>query len=129
MAYWNTNYSATLTNVIDIAGSAAKIVTPVVNNYNFEYVYVGGRFKSMGGGYTLDDVRNQSNFARVIGGATAGPGNIGFTATQYYADEDAMLKYITVTRSNGNLASAGAAVVTETRPSGPVLLLQMIFLR
>ena len=119
MAYWNTNYSATLTNVIDIAGSAAKIVTPVVNNYNFEYVYVGGRFKSMGGGYTLDDVQNQSNFARVIGGATAGPGNIGFTATQYYADEDAMLKYITVTRSNGNLASAGAAVVTETRPSGP----------
>ncbi len=118
MAYWNTNYNETLPNIIN-AGSASPIVTQVQNSHNFEYVYIGGRFRNVGGGVSREDMRKRSNFARIIAGATAGPGNIGFTDTQYYADEDAIQKFVVVTRSNGSLAAAGAALATVSRPKGP----------
>lgn len=47
-----------------------------------------------------DDVRNRYNFARVMGGNTPGPGNIGFTQTNYAADEKGGQFFITLSREN-----------------------------
>lgn len=47
-----------------------------------------------------DDIRNRSNIARVKGGATPGPGNIGFTTAQYSVDENSSLLFVTISRDN-----------------------------
>ena len=47
-----------------------------------------------------DDIRNRSNIARVKGGSTPGPGNIGFTTAQYNVDEYSSLLFVTVSRTN-----------------------------
>ena len=80
-------------------------------------VIIGGSFKQVGGGghnttafgsaspwgpnistpvwISRDDIRNRYNMARMIGGTTDGPGNIGFTQNEYSADESAGFTYIT----------------------------------
>ncbi|MBI3882155.1 MAG: hypothetical protein HY301_19105, partial [Verrucomicrobia bacterium] len=104
-------------------------------------VMIGGSFHQVGGGgrnqvasgpnspwgpnvstpveITRDDLRNRYNIARIIGGTTAGPGNIGFTTSDYTADENGGARFITVARSNGSLGGAGALFATGDRPAGP----------
>ncbi|MEO7676597.1 MAG: Calx-beta domain-containing protein, partial [Verrucomicrobiota bacterium] len=81
---------------------------------------IGGGFTKVGGGRGsrsvrpdqtfLDDrtratYRNRSNVAKLIGGSTPGPGNIGFAYDTYSADEGASPFYITLARTNGNLGA------------------------
>ena len=55
-----------------------------------------------------EGVRNRGNVARLIGGATPGPGNIGFTAPSYAANKSQSFESVTLTRTNGNLGYASA---------------------
>ncbi|NBV23529.1 MAG: hypothetical protein EBS05_16620, partial [Proteobacteria bacterium] len=72
------------------------------------------------------DIRKRSNFARVKGGASRGPGNIEFTQPKYTIDESAGSLFITLHRTNGTIAGevfpVGAASVnfsTIDLPFGP----------
>ncbi len=47
-----------------------------------------------------DDIRNRYNFARIMGGNTPGPGNIGFTQSNYSVDEKGGQFFITLSRDN-----------------------------
>lgn len=55
-----------------------------------------------------DGVRNRANFARLIGGATAGPGNIGFTSTNYSVSQSQGSRYVTIARANGSVSDLSA---------------------
>jgi uncharacterized delta-60 repeat protein len=55
------------------------------------------------------DVHPRSNVARLIGGATAGPGNIEFTQGSYSVDKDGGSLFVTLVRTNGRLGNVSAA--------------------
>jgi uncharacterized delta-60 repeat protein len=59
------------------------------------------------------DIRKRSNFARVKGGSSRGPGNVEFTQSNYTIDESAGSLFITLARTNG-------PVFANTTPVGPV---------
>ena len=77
------------------------------------HVLIGGSFSHVGGGYTRDDVRNQFNITRLVGGETNGPGNIQFVQEQYTVDENTGELFVLLERTNGNL---GAAMANATTP-------------
>jgi uncharacterized repeat protein (TIGR01451 family)/uncharacterized delta-60 repeat protein len=103
-------------------------------------VMIGGSFRRVGGGgrntaafglsspwgtnvttplwIARDDIRNRFNFARVLGGTTAGAGNITLTQQEYAIDETAGFVFVQLTRVNGQLAAAGAQFRTGDRPPG-----------
>lgn len=102
-------------------------------------VMIGGVFSQVGGGqYEPNDrpesfdfnqytepkqrigARNRSNVARLIGGATAGPGNIGLLSSSYNATKSQGFIYPLLTRTNGSLgyASANFSVVQSTAQPG-----------
>src|ERR1051326_7479865 len=82
-------------------------------------IVIAGGFDRVGGGGNRDDVRNRNNFARLIGGATPGPGNIQLAQSSYNADENGGPVFITMNRINGNLGSATVTVTPKTLPPGP----------
>jgi uncharacterized delta-60 repeat protein len=91
-------------------------------------VIVGGSFLQVGGGTTRDSILPRSNVARLIGGSTAGPGNIAFSYNSYSVDKSAGTLYVSLVRSNGNLSlplrtnSLGSAMVlfsTNMAEPGP----------
>ena len=57
---------------------------------------------------TREGIRNRGNVARLIGGATPGPGNIGFNAPSYAANKSQSFESVTLTRTNGFLGYASA---------------------
>ena len=67
-----------------------------------------------------DGVRIHSNVARLIGGATPGPGNIGLVAPSYSVNKTQPSEPISLVRTNGTLgyASANFAVVPGLAQSG-----------
>ncbi|HWW00693.1 MAG TPA: Calx-beta domain-containing protein [Candidatus Acidoferrum sp.] len=96
-------------------------------------VVVGGGFKQIGGGqadasirfdpdypYTTidtnvwtepksrDGVRNRNNFARLIGGSTPGPGNIGLLYTNYFVNKSQLSFDVDLIRTNGTLGYSSA---------------------
>ena len=90
-------------------------------------VLIGGTFDQIGGGefnlsvradsfigaYTNNPfprsaIRNRSNVARLIGGATPGPGNIGLAAATFSVNKSATSKFVALTRTNGFLGTASA---------------------
>ena len=77
-------------------------------------VLIGGSFDRVGGGFTRDDMRNQSNIAQLVGGVTEGPGNIQLVQDQYSVDENTGELFILLERTNGDL---GAAMANATIPS------------
>lgn len=84
-------------------------------------ILIGGGFARVGGGLTRDDARNRSNFTRVIGGTTWGPGNIELMQTFYSADEGygERQTLISLTRTNGSLGPvavsfANSSVIGDT---------------
>jgi uncharacterized delta-60 repeat protein/uncharacterized repeat protein (TIGR01451 family) len=85
-------------------------------------VLIGGQFDRVGGGYVRDETRNRNNFARVIGGATPGPGNIGLNMEAYSTDmafSGADQYFISMVRTNGTLGPAGAYISAQTNGYGP----------
>ncbi len=78
-----------------------------------DYVFIGGSFTRVGGGYTRDEVRFRSNIARLVGGTTPGPGNMEFTVDGYGADESGSFANVSVRRVNGTLGSVAADLVTR----------------
>ncbi|MGH7951654.1 MAG: Calx-beta domain-containing protein, partial [Limisphaerales bacterium] len=105
-------------------------------------VMIGGNFSEVGGGqydpnvrqnasegYDLnvwterkvrDGVRNRSNVARLVGGATPGPGNISLSANSYSASKSQQFLYVGLVRTNGSLGplSANFSVLPGTAQSG-----------
>jgi uncharacterized delta-60 repeat protein len=102
-------------------------------------VMIGGSFTQVGGGQfdpnvrpdsfdpfqyfepkQRDGVRNRNNVARLIGGGTPGPGNIGFLNSAYPATKSQGFIFTLLTRTNGSLgyASANFAVAPGTAHSG-----------
>ena len=100
---------------------------------------IGGSFSQVGGGqYDPNDrfdtfdfneyiepkqrngvVRNRVNVARLIGGATPGPGNVGLLATDPATKGQGFI-YTLLTRTNGSLgyASANFSVVPGSAQAG-----------
>ena len=91
-------------------------------------VLIGGSFAQVGGGefngrvrpdsflggcYTNNPfvrtaIRNHNNFARLFGGATPGPGNIGLASSSYSVNKSAGTRFVGLVRTNGFLGSASA---------------------
>ncbi len=69
---------------------------------------------------TRDGVRIRGNVARLIGGATPGPGNIGLASTGYAANRTQSGTSVNLVRTNGSLgyASANFAVQSGLAHSG-----------
>jgi uncharacterized delta-60 repeat protein/uncharacterized repeat protein (TIGR01451 family) len=82
-------------------------------------VMIGGGFERVGGGFTRTDMRPRSNVARLIGGATPGPGNIELMEDQYSVDENAGRQYVTLVRTNGDRGMINARFLAVPRPPGP----------
>ncbi len=103
-------------------------------------ILIGGSFQQVGGGQTdptiridpndffgpynqnVDNqpktragLRNRSNFARLLGGVTPGPGNLSFTDSNYNVNESETAATIALTRTNGTLGYLSANL---TVPSG-----------
>ena len=105
-----------VTNVTTLGETNFSYVT----NYSYaDYLYVGGSFKRLGGGYDRNNQIPRYNFARMIAGATPGPGNIQFAAPNYTIDENGGRIYITMVRTNGSLGAISANVATLDPPAGP----------
>ena len=93
-------------------------------------IMIGGSFSQVGGGQastktrfdpnyptnefnvgvwlepkSRDGVRNRSNIARLLGGSTAGPGNIGFTYDRYNINKSQSYLSVSLTRTNGTLGT------------------------
>jgi uncharacterized delta-60 repeat protein len=82
-------------------------------------VIIGGQFLRVGGGYTRTDIRPRSNVARLIGGATPGPGNLQFSHDKYTVDKSAGSLYVSLVRTNGSLGPASATLSTNKTAAGP----------
>ena len=70
---------------------------------------------------TRDGVRNRSGLARLIGGSTAGPGNIGLNLSSYSADKSqSSIPNVSLVRTNGTLGpvSVNFSVQSGTANSG-----------
>jgi uncharacterized delta-60 repeat protein len=57
---------------------------------------------------TRDGVRNRSSIARLIGGATPGPGNIQFSQNTYTANKSQTVLAVSLVRTNGTLGPISA---------------------
>jgi uncharacterized delta-60 repeat protein len=82
-------------------------------------VLIGGSFARVGGGYNREDVRYRNNVTRLIGGATPGPGNMQFYASQYQFNNNSGSNYVSLIRTNGNLGSVSVTFSTNTAAPGP----------
>lgn len=115
-------YRQTLTStfvITNITTTGETNFTTVTNYAYADYVYVGGLFKRMGGGYDRNNELSRYNFARVIGGGTPGPGNIQFASPKYTIDENGNRIFITMVRTNGSLGAVSATISTFDPPAGP----------
>lgn len=109
-------------------------------------VIIGGGFSKVGGGRGSKEVRpsqyngnspfgnyldentratyrNRSNIARLIGGATPGPGNIEFSLANYSVDQSASPIFVTLVRTNYSnetnfLGAAMASFAIQPLPAG-----------
>ncbi|MGA2246808.1 MAG: Calx-beta domain-containing protein, partial [Verrucomicrobiota bacterium] len=69
---------------------------------------------------TRDGVRNRSGLARLIGGATPGPGNLGFAASNFSVNKSQSALSVSLVRTNGILGPVAAnfSVLAGTAQSG-----------
>ena len=61
-----------------------------------------------------DGFRNRTGFARLIGGSTAGPGNIGLSQSAYSQNKSQSTLTVSLIRSNGTLGQASANFLVKT---------------
>jgi uncharacterized delta-60 repeat protein/uncharacterized repeat protein (TIGR01451 family) len=91
-------------------------------------IMVGGSFTNIGGNaslrtplrnpwtvFTRADKQVRFNIARVLGGATPGPGNAEFDAEEYNVNENADLASIKLTRTDGRLGTLVAVAEASDR--------------
>ncbi len=101
-------------------------------------VLIGGSVEQVGGGeyngqvrpdsfigaatniITRSAIRNHSNIARLHGGASAGPGNIGLNYNSYSVNKSSASLFVSLVRTNGFLgpASANFAVIPGLATNG-----------
>jgi uncharacterized delta-60 repeat protein len=103
----NTNVSGSLDS--ELAAISGEVIAPSFGDPN---LWVEPK--------TRDGVRNRSGLARLIGGATPGPGNIGLLAPTYSANKSQSSYSVSLVRTNGILGPAAAnfAVSSGTAQSG-----------
>ncbi|PWU12314.1 MAG: hypothetical protein C5B50_21720 [Verrucomicrobia bacterium] len=89
-------------------------------------IIIGGQFLEVGGGFTRDDIRKRQNIARIIGGATPGPGTIALTLPTDSANDYDQTHFIQMIRTNGFafgtnnlLGPASVTISPVTLPAGP----------
>ena len=97
-------------------------------------VMIGGGFKYVGGGrynptiqpeghdfgvYTRAAYRVRNNIARLLGGATPGPGAIELAYDNYTIDENSSQLYVSIMRTNGSLGPISANFSVAQLPPGP----------
>jgi uncharacterized delta-60 repeat protein/uncharacterized repeat protein (TIGR01451 family) len=82
-------------------------------------ILIGGGFSQVGGGFARDDVHPRNNVARLIGGATPGPGNIELAQSSFTADQFSGDLFIPLVRTNGNLGPASVSITPSTTAPGP----------
>ncbi len=70
-------------------------------------------------GYSRQAWRNRFNVARLVGGDTDGPGNVGFTTANYSIDESAGYVFVKTVRENGTLGHAETTFSLPPRTAGP----------
>ena len=102
---------------------------PPQNNRNFidaialepgtTNVMIGGGFLRVGGGATREDSHPRSNVARVIGGATPGPGNIELSYNKYTVDKSGASLFVSMVRTNGSLGLTAVTFTTNMAAPGP----------
>jgi uncharacterized delta-60 repeat protein/uncharacterized repeat protein (TIGR01451 family) len=88
-------------------------------------VMIGGSFTNVGGNaffeapysrdWTRENKRTRFNVARLIGGATPGPGSLEFAYDSYTADENGGLFSVRLQRVNGRLGTISAVLNTSNR--------------
>ena len=105
---WFTNTIPT-TNILSVVTNNGVVITNYVTltNVTGGNVIIGGNFLRVGGGSTRGDTRPRSNVARLIGGATPGPGNIQFSYSSYTVDKNAGTLFVSLTRSSTNNVNLG----------------------
>ncbi len=114
------NQYAGLPNQTYISSESFVLSVALVNRQNSTNgVLIGGGFNRVGGGATRTAVLPRRNFAQLVGGASPGPGNVGFTSQEYTADEEMSAVFIQLERSNGKVGSAGARFNPQTLPFEP----------
>lgn len=130
------------------AGFPKPYFNPYVNPNNFLLttalqpdgnLIVGGSFNYIGGGrfhasiqtnlvenrrstgttYNRAAYRNRYNVARVLGGNTLGPGNIGLAFDQYAVDESMQYLFVRIIRTDGTLGHLEATFSLPPRETGP----------
>jgi uncharacterized delta-60 repeat protein len=93
-------------------GSNGGLVNAVAEGASGD-VFIGGFFSRIGGSLSRIDVHPRSNFARLAGGQTRGPGNISFIGSVFGGDENGGTLSVSVRRQNGDFGSAQALVATK----------------
>ena len=117
MAHYRLATTNVFTNMVVTNFVTNEIL--VTNVTSSDHVFIGGKFRRVGGGFARDDIRNRNNIARIIGGATPGPGNLELAAPTYSIDEDGSQLFVTLVRTNGSLGSATVNFATSDPPPGP----------
>ena len=82
-------------------------------------VLIGGNFSQVGGGNTRTEVSARNNFARLVGGATTGPGNVQLSFDNYSADENNLPVGNAIERINGDLGGVEVVFDLVSPPQGP----------
>jgi len=119
------------------SGNNRNFVSAIAVETGTANVIIGGDFLRVGGGTadhaglydmptnsgTLNvgrmDIHPRSNVARLIGGATPGPGNISLSYSSYSADKSAGTLYVSLVRTNGSLGAISAVCSPEYATPGP----------
>ena len=116
--YFNTSYEPP-TYPYSYARNAIYSIALETNTVTTsDNIIIGGSFPYVGGGFTRDDIHPRSNVARVIGGATPGPGNIELLNNSYSVNNSDGSLYVSLVRTNGNLATASVMFSTNTVAPG-----------
>jgi hypothetical protein len=79
----------------------------------------GGETNRDQGLWARDGIAPRWNIARLIGGSTPGPGNIGLAYTSYTADKQGGTSYVTLVRTNGALGPASVTFTPMPQSAGP----------
>ncbi len=106
-SYRLTNFTFLTNFVVDTTNNVTNAVISVIPSMS-DHIFIGGHFFNPGGGFNRDQRRPRYHIARLLGGATPGPGNIAFLQDNYSVNEDAGHTFITLVRTNGSLAPISA---------------------
>ncbi len=96
----------------DVDGFAPRGVLLSITTTPDGGVLVGGLFQAVGGGNTRAAIHPRSNFAKLVGGSTDGPGSVEFVASTFSASEGGARLPFSLSRTGGSLGDLSAAITT-----------------